>query len=131
MKQWIKYAVLIFALGGLVGCGQQWTVHNVEKYEQAQKNPVQLAQYAIDEANAVVAAATETVLAYYQAGAFTRDEAIKYHGILTKAAFTVDNAEKLLVFGDVIKAKSEAELAKKIADALLAELVKYKNKEQK
>lgn len=115
---------LILAIG-LAGCGGTFDVH---KSDPAVTLTVpQKAQNAIDEANAAVAAAAQTVLAQTQAGAISKADEKDYADQLNKAAKALDASQAALKVGDLSTQAGQLQAAQALINALQAKLIAIKN----
>lgn len=126
LRKYFAIALVAF----LVGCGGQFTVHPTSQ-ENVLTNPATATQNLIDEANAGIAAAAQTVLANSRTGAISRDDERAYLGKLEQAATYLDNAQAFLKNGDPTSAQGQLNLANAALTFVQGELIKLKNQGSK
>lgn len=88
-------------------------------------SPSKAVQCGIDNANAAIAAASQTVFDGFINGSISRDRAWKFSYEFEKASLWVDEAERLLKIGEVLEAKDKLEMAEVVIQLVEKELVKY------
>ena len=104
----------------LVGCAA-FSVHDRTSIENA--SPAAKVAYAIDEMNAAVAAAAQTVVAETQAGALTKAEERAYAKDLEKITAAIKVAEATLAGGDPLTAKGQLMIAQQLLNLVQQHLI--------
>lgn len=84
--------------------------------------PAQVAQTAINEANVLLAAVAKVIAQNAKDGISTKEEAQKLLDKVRKYSADVDKAKKLLDAGDIMSAKTQAELVNKLIVSLHREV---------
>lgn len=119
-----KIAVVLFlSLGVLQGCASIGELPRDPTKTECLGSIEARVQCGVDNANALISAATKTVTEAFLEGSMDRDEAWKYSYELERAAGYVDEAERLLVLKKTLDAQSKLELAHKVISIIESELV--------
>lgn len=123
----IGAALLIAALLG--GCGGTFQTHSAEAVTAA--SPAVKVQYALDQVNAGIAAAAQTVLSQTKAGAITPSDEAKYAAQLDDLTGQVKVAESILATGDVSSADGKLKIVQAALNLLQSQLIAAAAKENK
>lgn len=117
----MKRLIVAFCLAlSLVGCAA-FSVHDRDTITNA--SPAVKVSYAIDQINASIAAAAQTIVAETQAGALTKSEERVYAADLQKITAAVKVAEATLAGGDPLTAQGQLAIAQQLLNLVQQQLI--------
>lgn len=118
----IRFLIALAAAALLAGCGTMFTPAGTLPVSEKLSPAAQVAQTAINEANIVLHAVAKVIGQNVVDGITPKAEGQKQIDQVRAYAAEVDRAQKMLDAGDVLGAKSKAELTQKLIVALHREV---------